>query len=99
MPPADADPNSPSNPVVDLETATPSREFLSLVTFEFAWRHRFCAVTIDDIHDLIVATEDTPASVIARICERLPRTCQLTHATDEEVCRLIARAYEKPRPT
>jgi len=99
MPPADADPNSPPDPVVDLEAAIPSRDFLGLVTFEFAWRHRFCAVTVDDAHDLIVATEDTPPSVIARICERLPRECQLTHASDEAVCRLIARAYEKPRPT
>jgi len=99
MPPNNHESNSPADPVVDLDTAPPSRDFLALATFEFAWRHRFCAVSIDDTHDLLVITDDTPASVIARISEGLPRECRLLHVTDEQVCRLIARAYEKPRPS
>lgn len=86
-------------PSIDFNTAPPCREFVELVPFEFAWRHRFCAVTIDDKHDVIVSTDDTPASIIARICEQLPRPCQLAQATDEQVCRLIARAYEQSRST
>jgi hypothetical protein len=99
MPPTDPHPESDAQPIIDLDTAPPSREFLALVTFEFAWRHRFCAVSIDHTHDLLVITDDTPPSVVARISERMPRECQLLQTTDEQVCRLIARAYEKPRPS
>lgn len=79
-------------------TAPPSRDFLALITFEFAWRHRICAVSIDATHDLLVITDDTPASVIAHIAERLPRPCEIVRVTDEEVCHLIARAYQQSRP-
>lgn len=96
MSPTNSDSGIP--PAIDFESAPPCREFLELVPFEFAWRHRFCAVTIDN-HDVIVSTDDTPASVIARICEQLPRPCKLAQATDEQICRLIARAYEQSRST
>lgn len=86
-------------PAIDFDSAPPSREFVELVPFDFAWRHRFCAVSIDDQHVVLVSTDETPASVIARICEQLSRPCQLATATDEQICRLIARAYEQSRST
>lgn len=93
--------NSDSNPdpVVDLDAARISADFVALVHFDSAWRNRFCAVTLDDETDLLVVTDDTPASIIAHICEQLPRTCTLLHASDEQVRRLIARAYDQSRST
>ncbi|MBL8887940.1 MAG: hypothetical protein JNK16_14885 [Phycisphaerales bacterium] len=96
--PSNEEPQDPLRSI-DLETARPSRDFHALVPFDFAWRHRFCAVSIDDTHDLIVATDDTPPSVIAKVTEAMPRPCQLALATDEQICRLIARTYEQSRST
>ncbi|MGH7244811.1 MAG: hypothetical protein ACREJD_15465 [Phycisphaerales bacterium] len=96
MPPTD-DPDRSAN-IPDLETAPPSREFLAIATFDFAWRNRLCAIDVDEIHVLLVTTSDTPPNVVARICERLTRECQVIEVSDEEICRLITRAYEQPRP-
>ncbi|MBX3381706.1 MAG: hypothetical protein KF805_16555, partial [Phycisphaeraceae bacterium] len=89
MPPTD-DPNNS----IAIDTAPPSADFIAIVSFDSAWRNRFCAVALET-HDLIVFTDDTPPSIIARTAEQLPRDCDVIRATDEEVRRLIARAYER----
>ncbi|MBN8597787.1 MAG: hypothetical protein J0L78_08950 [Planctomycetes bacterium] len=94
-----SDPNPASDPAVDLDAARISADFVALVHVDSAWRNRFCAVTLEDDTDLLVVTDDTPASIIARISEQLPRQCSLLHVSDERVCRLIARAYDQSRST
>ncbi|MBX3388060.1 MAG: hypothetical protein KF691_01250 [Phycisphaeraceae bacterium] len=95
--------SSPSTPqpnrFPDLNTALPSPDFVALITFEFAWRYRVCAVSMSDTEDLLVTTADTPLSIIARIADRLPKFCHQTEASEEEVLDLIGRAYERPRST
>ena len=93
------DPPSPHNRFPDLKTAPPSPDFVALVSFDLAWRHRICAVVLDDSRDLLVTFGQPPLDVVARIVDRLPKFCEQVEVSEEEVLELIGRAYERPRST
>lgn len=92
-------PPSPPNRYPDLKAASPSPDFVALIPFDLAWRHRICAVVLDDARDLLVTVGQPPLDVVARITERLPKFVEVVEASEAEVIDLIGRAYERPRST